>query len=65
MKTQQPIDDARRHTGDLLSAGAEEAVVDIDGTERTIPYELVTSAKTVFVWEKSPKPGTRAKEQQR
>ncbi|UCG40110.1 MAG: ribosome maturation factor RimP [Acidimicrobiia bacterium] len=65
VKTQLPIDDARRHTGTLLSAGADDAVVDIDGTERTIPYEFVTSAKTVFVWEKSPKPGARAKEQQR
>lgn len=64
-KTHEPIDDARRHTGTLVSAGADEAVVEIDGTERTIPYELVTSAKTVFVWEKSPKPGARAKEQQR
>ena len=65
VKTREPLEEARRHVGIVKEARASEAVLDIDGVERTIPYDLVTSAKTVFVWEKAPRPGKAAKEQKR
>jgi len=57
-KTFAEIDDQKSHTGTLISADEESFVLDVDGSERTIPYEAASSTRTVFVWEK---PGQKTK----
>jgi ribosome maturation factor RimP len=59
VKTHAPVDDARQHRGLLTAADADGFTLDIDGRPRTIGYENVASARTVFEWEKAPKPGKR------
>jgi len=59
VKTNQLIADERRHRGVLASADEEGFVLNVDGIERRISYGDVASARTVFVWEKPPKPGKR------
>ena len=59
VKTHAPVDDARQHRGNLAAADADGFTVEIDGQSRTIAYENVASARTVFEWEKASKPGTR------
>ena len=57
VKTRSEIDGNRRHDGVVVTAGTETVELDVDGSRRTIPYADITSARTVFVWEKAPKPG--------
>lgn len=45
------------HRGILAAADDESATVEIDDAEYRYPYEAVISARTVFRWEPSPKPG--------
>ncbi len=47
----------RTHRGTLVAADADAATVEVDGTGFRYPYEAVISARTVFRWEASPKPG--------
>jgi ribosome maturation factor RimP len=56
VKTRSEIDGSRRHDG-VVATGEEAVDLDVDGSRRTIPFADITSAKTVFVWEKAPKPG--------
>ncbi len=51
------------HRGTLSDVGEAVFTVDSDQGSVTVPYEDVISAKTVFRWEKAPKPG-QAKENQ-
>lgn len=57
IKTTAPIEGAQRHRGVLqhLEEGTIHLVV--DGTQRSIPIGSIAQAKTVFRWEKTPKPG--------
>lgn len=57
VKTAEEIEGAQRHRGVLERVDARTMQVLVDGAERTIPMESVTQAKTVFRWEKAPKPG--------
>ena len=57
VKTHREIDGARQHTGKLASAAPDGFVIEVDDSERRIEYSDVTSARTVFVWEKPPRPG--------
>lgn len=57
VKTRRDLDGSHHHTGKLTGADEDSFVVEVDGVERLIAYEDVTSARTVFVWEKQPKPG--------
>lgn len=57
LKTHSEIEGTKAHRGVLVAATALDATIDIDGTERTIPYTAVASARTVFVWEKGQRPG--------
>jgi ribosome maturation factor RimP len=57
VKTRSEIDGSRRHDGVVVATGEEAVDLDVDGARRTIPFADITSAKTVFVWEKAPKPG--------
>lgn len=59
VKTRSEIDGSRRHEGELVGAEDTEAQVVVGDDTRAIPYDDVTSARTVFVWEKSPKPGAK------
>lgn len=45
------------HRGVLVAADEESTTVRVDDTESSYPYEAVISARTVFRWETSPKPG--------
>ena len=56
-------DDKATYRGTLTDADDERFTVAADHGLVTVAYEDVVSAKTVFRWEKSPKPG-RAKENQ-
>lgn len=59
VKTQQPIDDSRRHDGVVVDADAVAASVEIDGRIRRIPFDAITSARAVYRWEKPVKPGQK------
>lgn len=58
-KTRQEVDGQKRHNGTLLSATETEAVINVDDTERTLKFQEITSARTVFVWKTAAKPGKK------
>ena len=58
VKTHAPIDGDKTHTGTLAASSDSSFRLDINGVERTIAYPDVASARTVFAWEKSSRPGT-------
>jgi ribosome maturation factor RimP len=45
------------HRGVLASAGEREFTIESEDGPVTVGYDDVISAKTVFRWEKAPKPG--------
>lgn len=58
VKTRSEIDGTRRHDGDLVGVSDTTAELRLeDGSTRLVPFDDVTSARTVFVWEKGAKPG--------
>ena len=59
VKTVRPVDGERQHRGILAEVGPDEFVVEVGGGPRRFEYADVTSARTVFEWVKSPKPGKR------
>lgn len=59
VKTRPEIDGSRRHEGEIVSADESSAQVAVEEGVRTIPFADVTSARTVFVWEKGVKPGKK------
>ncbi len=60
VKTFAAVDGDKTHRGTLLSVGERGFAIDIEGAERKFQYEDVSSARTVFVWEKGPRPGKDA-----
>ena len=60
VKTHARIDDEKTHRGTLIAADDALFTMEIDGRQRRIEYKDVASARTVFVWEKAPKPGKNA-----
>lgn len=60
IKTFSKIADDRHHRGVLVAADADGIVVDADGDDRRIEMSDISSARTVFVWEKGAKPGKKA-----
>ena len=60
IKTFGPIDGERTHSGTIAAAAESSFTLDVDGTQREIPYDAVASARTVFVWDKTAKPGPRS-----
>lgn len=50
VRSSRPLEGARTHTGTLVRAGDDGVTVDTETGERTVPYEDITSARTVFVW---------------
>jgi ribosome maturation factor RimP len=59
VKTRAEVAGARSHRGILSAVGEGDVLVTVDGAERSIPLDHVTQARTVFQWEKAPKPGKR------
>jgi ribosome maturation factor RimP len=51
----------RRLTGTLVAADDATATVDVDGTARTVAFDDIDRAKTVFSWGAGPKPGAGKK----
>lgn len=57
-----PVEGRRRVSGFLESAADDAATLrTAEGDAVSVPYHLVDKAKTVFVWEATPKPGKSAK----
>lgn len=59
IKTSREIDGSRRHAGRLVAADDAELTVATDDGAVVVRFEDVLSAKTVFVWERGAKPGSR------
>jgi ribosome maturation factor RimP len=59
VKTREEVLGSRSHRGILTSVGDADVLVSVDGTDHPIPFDSVTQARTVFRWEKAPKPGKR------
>jgi ribosome maturation factor RimP len=57
VKSATPVDGAKHHHGTLEAADEAAIAVDVDGTTRRIPFGEVAEARTVFRWERAPKPG--------
>ena len=60
VKTFAAVDGDKTHRGTLRTVDESGFVVDVEGTERKFQYEDVSSARTVFVWEKGARPGKDA-----
>jgi len=50
VKSTEPVEGSRTHTGTLLSADDEAVTVATDAGERRIRYENLAAARTVFEW---------------
>lgn len=59
IKTRSAIDESKSHKGLLTASDETSCTVDVAGTERTIPFEKISSARTVFTWERGAKPGKK------
>ena len=51
VRTAVRVEGSRTHTGILVAAGDDEVTIATDGGDRTIGYEDIASARTVFDWE--------------
>jgi ribosome maturation factor RimP len=60
IKTFADIDGTKNHNGTLVSADENSLVLDVDGTEQKITYADISSARTVFVWDKKSRTKTDA-----
>ncbi len=60
VRTFREIDGAKDHNGAVVAADDSSFTLQIDDGERTIAYADVSSARTVFVWEKGARPGKDA-----
>ena len=57
VKSATAVDGAKHHRGTLEAADEAAIALDVDGTLRRIPFGEVAEARTVFRWERAPKPG--------
>ena len=60
LKTYSKIADDKHHRGRLEAADDDSIVILVDGEDRHIEFADIAAARTVFVWEKGTKPGTKA-----
>ena len=56
IKTFTKIEDEKHHRGALVAADHDAVVVAVEGVDRLIEMSDISSARTVFVWEKGEKP---------
>ena len=59
VKTARPVEGARVVTGTIVEAGPDEVRIATEAGERTVPFEDITSARTLFEWGPAPKPGRK------
>jgi ribosome maturation factor RimP len=57
VKTAEPVEGARTHTGTLVAADGEAIVVETEAGPHRIAHGAIASARTVFEWGPSPAPG--------
>jgi len=57
VKTFAEIGGRKDHVGTIVAADETTFTVAIEAEEQTISYTDVSSARTIFVWEKGPRPG--------
>lgn len=50
VKTTRPVDGARTLEGTIVAADEQQLKIATDEQERTIPFEDIASARTVFEW---------------
>ena len=60
IKTFTKIEDEKHHRGALVAADHDAVVVAVEGVDRRIEMSDISSARTVFVWEKGEKPGKKS-----
>jgi len=60
VKTFAAVDGDKVHRGTLQSVNEDGFAIDVEGSERKFQYEDVSSARTIFVWEKGARPGKDA-----
>ncbi len=60
VKTVSEVDGATSHKGEVVATTEEGFVVEGESWRRTIRYDEVAKARTVFVWGTSPKPGKKS-----
>ncbi len=60
IKTRTDVNGERRHEGVLVSSDDTGFVVEVSGEHRRIEFDQVRSGRTVFRWERAPKPGKKA-----
>jgi ribosome maturation factor RimP len=51
VRTTAPVEGSRRHAGTVVTAGDRDVTIATDQGDRTIGYEDIASARTVFDWE--------------
>ena len=59
--TTTKIDGSRKHRGMLTSVGAQDVVVLVDGSARTLPLHAVDHAHTIYKFQAADKPGKKPK----
>lgn len=57
IKTRTEIDGEFRHRGVVTAAGDHDVTLETEGGSRTIRFEDITAANTVFEWNTKAKPG--------
>ena len=60
VKSNVEIDGSRSHRGVLESMDEKGFVMTVDDATRRIDFEQVQSARTVFEWKRTPKPGQKS-----
>ena len=61
VKTHQEVEGERAHRGTLESVDDEACVIAVDGSDRSISFAAIASARTVFRWEAAAKPGAQSR----
>lgn len=60
IRTRTEIEGERRHDGTLVASDEVGLVLNVEGENRRIEFDQVRSARTVYRWERAPKPGKKA-----
>lgn len=50
VKTFSSVDGERRHRGELVASDADGCTIRVAGRDRTLAYDAIASARTVFEW---------------
>ena len=59
VKTRHEIEGERIHRGVIVRSSDVDVTISTDTGERSIPFDTVASAQTVFVWAKPVRPGAQ------